>query len=85
VDNYLTVLTAQTGLYSAQLALVQARLARLTNLVDLYQFLGGGWIEHTGDAPPPPEDVGSIASPSPSPWSLLKTGELGRTIKANQQ
>jgi multidrug efflux system outer membrane protein len=68
IDNYLTVLTAQTGLYSAQLTLVQARLARLTNLVDLYQFLGGGWIEHTGDAPLPAEDVGSIVSNKPA-WS----------------
>ena len=46
VDPYLTVLTAQTGLYDAQLTLVSARLARLTNLVDLYRTLGGGWIEH---------------------------------------
>ena len=77
VDNYLTVLTAQTGLYSAQLTLVQARLARLTNLVDLYQFLGGGWIEHTGDAPPPAEDVGSIAPARPawSPWSVFGIGK----------
>jgi outer membrane protein, multidrug efflux system len=49
VDNYLTVLTAQTDLYSAQQSLITASLARLTNLVDLYQYLGGGWIEHTGD------------------------------------
>lgn len=83
VDNYLTVLTAQTGLYTAQLTLVSTRLARLTNLVDLYQSLGGGWIEHTGDVPRPAEDVGSIASPSPSPWSLLGTGELGRSVRAN--
>src|SRR5207253_10783235 len=77
IDNYLTVLTAQTGLYSAQLTLVRARLARLTNLVDLYQFLGGGWIEHTGDAPSPAEDVGSIAPPRPawSPWSVFGIGE----------
>jgi multidrug efflux system outer membrane protein len=85
VDNYLTVLTAQTGLYSAQLTLVTARQARLANLVDLYRSLGGGWIEHTGDAPPPAEDVGSIASPSPSPWSLLGTGDLGRTVRANSR
>jgi multidrug efflux system outer membrane protein len=51
VDSYLTVLTAQTDLYNAQLSLISARLQRLTNLVDLYQFLGGGWIEHTGDQP----------------------------------
>jgi multidrug efflux system outer membrane protein len=55
-------------LYSAQLTLVQARLARLTNLVDLYQFLGGGWIEHTGDVPSPAEEVGSIVPARPA-WS----------------
>jgi multidrug efflux system outer membrane protein len=51
VDSYLQVLTAQTGYYNAQLALVAARQQRLTNLVDLYRALGGGWIAHTGDAP----------------------------------
>jgi multidrug efflux system outer membrane protein len=51
VASYLAVLTAQTGLYDAQTTLVSTRLARLTNLVDLYRFMGGGWIEHTGDAP----------------------------------
>jgi multidrug efflux system outer membrane protein len=53
VTSYLGVLTAQTGLYSAQLTLVSTRLARLTSLVDLYRYLGGGWIEHTGAAPRP--------------------------------
>ena len=53
VDNYLTVLTAQTGLYDAQLTLVSTRLQRLTNLVDLYRALGGGWIQKTGEAPRP--------------------------------
>jgi multidrug efflux system outer membrane protein len=57
VDSYLNVLTAQTNLYSAQQTLVSTRLARLTNLVDLYRILGGGWIEHTGDAPRPAEDL----------------------------
>ena len=85
VDDYLNVLTAQTGLYNAQLTLVSTRLARLTNLVDLYRSLGGGWIEHTGDMPRPAEDVGSIASPSPSPWRLLETGELGHTVRVNSR
>jgi multidrug efflux system outer membrane protein len=61
VDTYLNVLTAQTALYNAQLTEVSVRLARLTNLVDLYRSLGGGWIEHTGDAPRAAEDIGSIA------------------------
>ena len=51
VDSYLNVLTAQTGLYGAQQALVTTRLQRLTSLVDLYRTLGGGWIERTGDQP----------------------------------
>jgi hypothetical protein len=54
------------------LPVVQARLARLTNLVDLYQYLGGGRIEHTGDVPSPPEDVGSVAPASHAPWSLFR-------------
>jgi len=58
VDNYLTVLTAQTGLYNAQLMLVTARMQRLANLVDLYRALGGGWIQNTGDTPRVAADEG---------------------------
>jgi multidrug efflux system outer membrane protein len=70
VDNYLAVLTAQTALYNAQLATVNTRLARLASLVDLYRALGGGWIEHTGDAPRPAEDVVAIV-PARPPWNLF--------------
>ena len=62
VDSYLNVLTAQTDLYNAQIALVSARLNRLTNLVDLYRALGGGWLEHTGDQPRPADAPISQAS-----------------------
>jgi multidrug efflux system outer membrane protein len=55
VASYLTVLTAQNSLYSAQLTLTQTRLAQLTSLVDLYRYLGGGWIARTGDTPRPAE------------------------------
>jgi outer membrane protein, multidrug efflux system len=51
VDNYLTVLAAQTDLYSSQQALVSARLARLVNLVGLYRSLGGGWVAQSNDRP----------------------------------
>jgi multidrug efflux system outer membrane protein len=85
VDNYLTVLTAQTGLYDAQMTLVTARLARLTNLVDLYRTLGGGWIEHTGDAPRRAEDVGSITPTKTSAWDLLKTAHRESPAPTNPQ
>jgi multidrug efflux system outer membrane protein len=53
VDSYLQVLTAQTNLYSAQQSLINARVARLSNLVNLYVALGGGWVADTGEAPRP--------------------------------
>jgi multidrug efflux system outer membrane protein len=42
VDTYLNVLTSQVTLYSAQQNLITARLTRSTNLITLYQALGGG-------------------------------------------
>ncbi len=42
VDSYLLLLTAQRDLFAARQQLIQTRLARLTNLVDLYKALGGG-------------------------------------------
>lgn len=48
VASSLEVLDAQRELFSAQQALVQARLLRLTNAVDLYRALGGGLEKGTG-------------------------------------
>ncbi len=41
-DTYLNTLTAQLNTYTARQALVTARLTRATNLIALYQTLGGG-------------------------------------------
>lgn len=41
--DFLTVLSAQQSLYSAQDQLAQVRLARLQALVGLFRALGGGW------------------------------------------
>ncbi|MEN3293613.1 MAG: outer membrane protein multidrug efflux system [Burkholderiales bacterium] len=50
VASSLAVLDAQRDLFSAQQALVQSRLQRLTNAVDLYRSLGGGLNETTRTA-----------------------------------
>lgn len=42
VSSFIDVLDAQRELFSAEQALVQARLLRLTNAIDLYRALGGG-------------------------------------------
>ncbi len=53
VDSYLGVLTAQRDLFAAQQLLIQSRLSRLANLVDLYRALGGGWRERSAAAQAP--------------------------------
>lgn len=42
IDSYLNVLVAQRALYTAQQGLVNLRLARQSNLVNLFKSLGGG-------------------------------------------
>ncbi|CAJ3406265.1 RND efflux system outer membrane lipoprotein [Burkholderia pseudomallei] len=78
VDSYLSVLTAQTDLYSAQQQLISARLARWTNLVDLYRALGGGWLERAGETPRPadaPVDYGK-AAPAPAASASARTAAV---------
>jgi multidrug efflux system outer membrane protein len=45
--SYLDLLTAQRGLYSAELSLADTRRAQLTSMVQLYKALGGGWSPET--------------------------------------
>jgi multidrug efflux system outer membrane protein len=47
VDSYLTVLSAQQDLYNAQENFIQFQFSRLSNLINLYQALGGGWRENS--------------------------------------
>ena len=53
VDSYLTVLVAQSSLFSAQINLVALKLAERQNLITLYKALGGGWVERSGTAQAP--------------------------------
>jgi len=50
--DYATVLTAQTTLFDARIARVQAQAARLSDTAALYQALGGGWWNRTDVRPP---------------------------------
>ena len=45
VASYLDLLDSQRALFTAQTGLVQTRLQRLQNQVQLYRSLGGGWTE----------------------------------------
>ncbi|MGB9310075.1 MAG: efflux transporter outer membrane subunit, partial [Candidatus Acidiferrales bacterium] len=45
VASYLEVLTNETNYFTAQLNLAQARQDELTALVQVYNALGGGWVQ----------------------------------------
>lgn len=47
VASSLDLLDAQRAQFAAQQALIQVRLARLQNQVQLYKALGGGWVDET--------------------------------------
>jgi multidrug efflux system outer membrane protein len=55
LSSYIEVLDAQQQLFPAENALAQTRLARLSNVVQLYRALGGGWniADPTWLEPPP--------------------------------
>ena len=45
VTSYLEVLYNEQELFSAKLALAQARRNELLSVIQLYRALGGGWVE----------------------------------------
>jgi len=66
INDYLSVLTAKTDLYNAQINLITARQNRLSSLVGLYRALGGGWIAHTGDTPAAADSGAAQAAEAPA-------------------
>jgi multidrug efflux system outer membrane protein len=54
VDSFLVSLDAQRTAYSAQQQLTTTRLARASNLVELYRALGGGLADDPAAPPNPP-------------------------------
>ena len=66
LSSYVEVLDAQQQLFPAENALAQVRFSRLSNFVQLYKALGGGWnIEDPGWVRPP------LDSSAPKPPTAL--------------
>ena len=65
LSNYFEVLYAMQQLFPAEIALARFRLGLLTNYVDLYKALGGGWtIENpTWQSPAASSQAPAPASP----------------------
>ena len=68
IDEFLNTLVAQRTLYTSEQSLIRTRLARATNLSDLYQTLGGDALIEAGAAQnqaPTPLTPAPAGSPTP--------------------
>jgi multidrug efflux system outer membrane protein len=53
--GYLEVLYAENELFSAELTAVRARAERYTQIVSVFQAVGGGWVDEVGKFAPQPQ------------------------------
>jgi len=64
VSGYLEVLVAENELFAAELAAVGLQASRYAQLVNVYQAMGGGWVEIASEsAPQPLGDVTARSNP----------------------
>jgi multidrug efflux system outer membrane protein len=60
VAGYLDVLVAENELFAAELATVGLQAGRYTQLVNVYQAMGGGWVDIAAESAPRP--LGAVAA-----------------------
>ena len=57
VSGYLEVLVAENELFAAEIASVNLQAARYTQLINVYQAVGGGWVEIADQMTPQPQGL----------------------------
>jgi len=57
VSGYLEVLVADNELFAAELASVGLQADRYTQLINVYQSVGGGWVDSATSMAPAPQDL----------------------------
>jgi multidrug efflux system outer membrane protein len=57
IAGYLDVLVAENELFAAELAAVSLQAGRYTQLVNVYQAMGGGWVDIAAESAPRPLGV----------------------------
>jgi len=62
VSGYLEVLVAENDLFAAELAAVGLQASRYAQLVNVYQAMGGGWVEIANESAPQP--MGNVTARS---------------------
>ncbi|MCU0920156.1 MAG: efflux transporter outer membrane subunit [Burkholderiaceae bacterium] len=62
VSGYLDVLVAENELFAAELTAVGLQASRYAQIINVYQAMGGGWVEIASDMAPKP--LGRVAAQS---------------------
>jgi len=63
VASYLEVLVAENELFAAELAAVIVLAERYAQLINVYQAMGGGWVDIAGSVAPKPNNVATAVAP----------------------
>ncbi|MCZ8105281.1 MAG: RND transporter, partial [Burkholderiales bacterium] len=64
VAGYLDVLVAENELFAAEIASVGLQASRYAQLVNVYQAMGGGWVDIAAAKAPRPQGLGAaLAKP----------------------
>jgi multidrug efflux system outer membrane protein len=62
--GYLEVLYAENELFSAELTAVRSQAERYTQIVNVYQAVGGGWVDEANELAPQPQLVSTHDEPA---------------------
>ena len=63
VTGYLDVLVAENELFAAEIAYVGLQASRYAQLVNVYQAMGGGWVDLAADIAPKPLGIAAAKTP----------------------
>jgi len=63
IASYLDVLVAENELFAAELASVRVQAERYAQLVNVYQAMGGGWVDIASSIAPKPQGIAATGVP----------------------
>jgi multidrug efflux system outer membrane protein len=63
ITGYLEVLVAENELFAAEIASVGLQASRYAQLVNVYQAMGGGWVDIASSIAPKPQGIAATKAP----------------------
>jgi len=63
ITGYLEVLVAENELFAAEIASVGLQASRYAQIVNVYQAMGGGWVDIASSIAPKPQGVAAMKAP----------------------